>query len=330
MQRAGGSFRLSAPNACGSMFWCRFAVRWLLFRVETQRSVRKPLGCLTNRAQLTRVASNIGTVNAKYRKPPIIERALAIHVDMAEEKFRLKAETWPQIVQQDFPRAETMTEWTLAVTEKDGMPVLDPSRQTMTLRQTFWHVAGKKKQEGIQLWLDKISFNLLGEPGNPRDYAELDQVCERWLMRWATHFEISECSGVTLEYVNLLSAATLPSFVSGKTIRIGEVVNMFKAIPGTLHALHPPFDFQFNVDGETDPSSRFRAHCATINVPASENTAAPQMQLRFTATTNLSKDRRVPLAKVRDEARVMHDLILGQFDAYFTPEAKKSFEPICP
>jgi hypothetical protein len=27
---------------------------------------------------------------------------------------------------------------------------------------------------------------------------------------------------------------------------------------------------------------------------------------------------------------VMHDLILGQFDAYFTPEAKKSFEPICP
>jgi len=43
------------------------------------------------------VASNIGTVNAKYRKPPIIERALAVHVDMAEEKFRLKAETWPQI-----------------------------------------------------------------------------------------------------------------------------------------------------------------------------------------------------------------------------------------
>ncbi len=281
---------------------------------------------MTARRQANEGSSDNRPDKIRYRRPPIVERALAIHVDMPEERFRVKAETWPAIVQKDFPRAETVTEWILAVMQKEGMPVLDPNRQTMTLRQTYWHIEGKKKREGIQLWPDKISFNLLGEPGNARDYAELDQLCERWLMQWAAHFELSQCSGVTLEYVNLLSAATLSPFVSGKTIRIGEAITMFKAIPGPLQSLFPPFDFQFNVDGGTTPPSRFRAHCATIDTDP-KGDAGPEMNLRFIATTNLSKDRPVKLTQVREEAALMHDLILLQFDAYFTPEAKRSFEP---
>jgi hypothetical protein len=247
-----------------------------------------------------------------------------------EDKFQFKIDTWRSSVTRDFPHAETLTEWVLAVREQNGMPVLDPTQQTMTLRQTFWHLAGSKKREGIQLWPDRISFNLLGELGDPRDYAELDALREQWLMRWATHFEVSECTGVTLEYVNLLAPATLPSFVTGNTIRIGEVLMMFKVIPGKLQALHPPFDFQFNVDGDTDPPSRFRAFCATINTPPPSPSDDPRIQLRFTATTHLSEHRKIPLTKVVNEAQLMHDLILRQFDAYFTPEAKSSFIPICP
>jgi uncharacterized protein (TIGR04255 family) len=268
-------------------------------------------------------------VSIKYRKPPVVERALAVHVNIPEEKFQLKSDTWRNSVAHDFPRSETLTEWTLSVTEKDGMPVLDPTKQTMTLRQTFWQLAGEKKREGIQLWPDRISFNLLGEPGDPRDYVELDALREQWLMRWASHFEVLECSGVTLEYVNLLSAATLPQFVNGNTLRIGEVLRIFREIPGKLHSLHPPFDFQFNVDGETDPPSRFRAVCASLSPPTPSD-APPKMQLRFTASTKVSENRNVPLDKVAEEARLMHDLIIQQFEAYFTPEAKKSFNPICP
>src|SRR5262249_19714106 len=116
---------------------------------------------------------------------------------MPEEKFRIKADEWQIVLKQEFPDAEAITDWAVAVTEKDGMPFLDPSRQTMTVRHTFWRTVGQKKDRGIQIWPDKISFNLVGGVGNPRDFSELDQLRQRWLPRWASHFEISECNGVT-------------------------------------------------------------------------------------------------------------------------------------
>ena len=50
------------------------------------------------------------------------------------------------------------------------------------------------------------------------------------------------------------------------------------------------------------------------------------MHLRFTATTHIGK-RSVGLDKVKTEARLMHDLILRQFEAFFTEAAKTSFQP---
>jgi hypothetical protein len=271
------------------------------------------------------VATDASETKIRYRRPPIIERALVVHTEMSEEKFRLRADEWQAIVKNEFPHVQLVTEWILAVTEKDGMPVLDPTRQTMTVRHTFWQMAGKKKDHGIQIWPDKIAFNVLGEVGNPRDFNELEQLREKWLMRWASHFDISTAGGVTLEYVNLLSNETLPTFMENARLKIGDAVQLFQVLPSSLHQLHPPFDFQINVEGETEPPSRFRAHC--ISVEGAPNT--PTMQLRFTAYTYKS-ERSVPIEKVATEARIMHDLILRQFDAYFTPAAKQTFEPICP
>ena len=271
------------------------------------------------------VATDASDIKIKYRKPPIVERALVVHAEMSEEKFRLKADEWQAILKQEFPHVEPVTEWVLAVTEKDGMPVLDPTRQTMTVRHTFWQMAGKKKDHGIQIWPDKIAFNLLGGIGNPRDFDELEQLRQKWLMRWASHFEISTSTGVTLEYVNLLSNETLPTFVKDAGLKIGDALRLFQVLPSSLHQLHPPFDFQINVEGETEPPSSFRAHCITLEATQK----VPTMQLRFTASTH-KPERSVPIEKVANEAQIMHDLILRQFDAYFTPEAKKTFDPICP
>ena len=269
------------------------------------------------------MATDATNEKAKYRKPPIVERALVFHASISEEVFRPKAEEWQTIVKQEFPHVEMVTEWLLAVAEKDGMPVLDPARQTMTVRHTFWQMAGKKKDHGIQIWPDKIAFNVLGGIGNPRDFDELEQLRERWLIRWATHFGVSTSTGVTLEYVNLLSKETLPTFVEGQRLKIGDAIRLFQILPSSLHQLHPPFDFQINVEGETNPPSHFRAHC--ISVEGAPPT--PSMQLRFTASTHKA-DRSIAVEKVAGEAQIMHDLILRQFDAYFTPKAKETFERI--
>ena len=253
-----------------------------------------------------------------------MERALVVHACVPEERFQVAADSWAAELHPEFPHAKVLSEWTLEVTEKDGMPVLDPTRQTLTLRQTFWKMKGDRKDHGIQLWPDRISFNLFGAPGEPRSYEELEALEEQWLRRWAQHFEVTECGGVTLQYVNLLAESTLPKFVKKKSLHVGEALKMFQSIPGELHTLHPPFDFQFNMDGETtDPPSRIGAHCVSIKKKSGE---IPSMHLRFTATTHIDK-RSVGLDKVTTEARLMHDLILRQFEAFFTEEAKAMFQP---
>ena len=269
----------------------------------------------------------MATPRIRYRKPPIIERAFTVHAPISEETFQFRAESWEAVVRNDFPHAQTVTEWTLAVREKEGMPVLDPTKQTMTLRQTFWRGAGEgaKRERGMQLWPDRISFNVLGEPGVPRRYEDLEELIDQWLYRWAAHFEVSAVSGVTMEYVNLLNDVTLPAFVDGAQLKIGDAVTMFKAIPGRLPRIVPPFDFQLNVYGETDPESHVGAQC--ICGPPTRPGEIPTLQLRFMATTNLNPNRRERLENVPKEARLMHDLIISQFQAYFTEQAKQTFDP---
>ena len=164
-----------------------------------------------------------------YKKPLVIERALTIHVNLPEETFALKMNSWKEILQKEFPHSEILTEWTLGITEKDGMPVLDPARQTITLRQTFWKMANpQQKDHGMQLWKDRISFNVLGTPGNPKQYKDLQQLVDEWSPRWSAHFGIEQCTGVTLQYVNLLSEVTLPSFTEGRTtLKLGDVLTSF-------------------------------------------------------------------------------------------------------
>jgi len=265
----------------------------------------------------------------RYRKPPVIERALVIHLGapIAEEKFQLKVDEWRTALVKDFPKLETVTEWTLHVIEKDGMPVMDTAGQTMTLRQTFWQMTpGQKRKQGIQLWQDKISFNLLGELGNPREFEELENLTSTWLPRWAADFEVGNYSGVTLQYVNLLSKETLPNFFENNQLNIGGAVRLFGGVPVQRNLLLPPFDFQVNVRVDNvEPKARVSAHCVSVDAPVEQG---PTMHLRFTATTNLGQPpRSIPLENLKNEGRLTHNLIIEAFEAYFTDAAKAVFEP---
>lgn len=264
----------------------------------------------------------------KYKNPPIIERALVVHAKLTEERFRLAAEAWQSLVKDDFPHSESVTEWLLSVTESNGMPVLDPERQTMTVRQTFWKKADEKKDVGMQLWPDKIAFNLLGGHGNPRHFEELEKLAKSWLPRWADHFEVTTFAGISLQYVNLLSDLTLPDFIDSGALNVGQVLTFFH-VPGQLQKLLPPFDFQINLDGATDPSSILGMQLSAPPVVAAHGKVpkAPTLHLRFNATTHMNPEREIVLDQVWKEVQICHDLILREFEATFSEKAKKSFSP---
>jgi len=265
----------------------------------------------------------------KYKNPPIIERALVVHAELTEEKFRLAGEAWQALVKKDFPHGESVTEWQLAVTESNGMPVLDPAKQIMTVRQTFWKKADEKKDVGMQLWPDKIAFNLIGSPGNPRHFEDLEKLTQLWLPKWTDHFCVTKFEGVSLQYVNLLSKDTLPGFVSSGKLNVGKVLKLFNNVPGPLQTLLPPFDFQMNLNGDTDPASRLGVQCIAADQPVIDRKEPEpvSLQLRFSATTYLDAKRKIVLDEVMKEAHLCHDLILKEFEAFFSDEAKATFEP---
>ena len=188
-----------------------------------------------------------------------------------------------------------------------------------------------QKDHGMQLWRDRIAFNLIGAPGNPRQYKDLQAFVDEWLPRWAAHFGVTECTGVTLQYVNLLSEATLPTFTEGRTtLKLGEVLTIFRGLPNpTGSMILSPFNMLVNMDcPNSNPPARFAIQCnsAEVQPTSSSKSIPPTLHLHFFATSHLV-GHKISINKSQDEALVMHDLIIAYFEACFTERAKASFEP---
>jgi len=258
-----------------------------------------------------------------YRKPPIAERAFSIIISVDEEIFQQQLPSWKDMMKETFPEYEAVTQWQLAIKEKDGMPFFDPSMQTMSIIHRFWMLNSKKKRvKGIQIRKDLIAFNLIGGPENPHHYEELKTFSDEWLQKIISHFKITNSGGINLEYVNILSPLTLPTFSTNDRIDIGRVLQCFK-VPGTHTTLIPPYMFQLNMDMQDQaPIKQFHVGLNTV-----DKAAGPTLRLLMKATT-VATGKTLSLTDISSERQAAHDLILNKFHEFFTKEALDSFQPI--
>jgi len=257
----------------------------------------------------------------KYRKPPIIERAFSMGVQIEEEFFVRHAEIWKQCVKQDLPELETITMWQIAVTEKDGMPQIDNTQQ-MSIRQRFWKGKKQNRDRGIQIRKDRVAFNLIGSPGNPRSFEDLQTFINEWQPKWASCFEVKCVSGITLEYVNIISATTMPAFASQNKIDIANVLSCYLNVPAPAKTLIPPYSFHVNALIEGDIPLIFTAQLNNVG----KTNQQVELRLLFKATTE-APGRSVSLDQTASELKYAHGIILQKFPAFFTPQALKSFDP---
>jgi hypothetical protein len=256
----------------------------------------------------------------RYRTPPLTERAISIGFGMPEEPFRQRLDTWNEVMRHAFPDSETVTRWDIQVAEKHGMPYIPRDKQRLTTKHQFWQRKGDKRDRCIQVWADRVAFNLLSPPGDPRTYEDLLALYSEWCPKWASHFEVKTVSGVTLEYVNILSSATVPKFCHGNRMNIGEILTTY-GTPGPLKDLIPPFKFQLNFDADgKDFPMKVSVELAHVR---QEEIA---LRLLFKASSE-ETGREVPLDALPREIDTAHRLILAEFDAFFTEKAKLSFEP---
>ena len=256
----------------------------------------------------------------KYRKPPIIERVISHGFSMPEEQFQPRLSSWSDVVRKAFPQSHIANNWEISIAEKNGIPYIPRESQKFTAKYQFWKGKKADRDRGLQVWRDRVAFNLLSQPKNPRTYEELHGLYQEWLPAWADHFGVENVRGVTIEYVNILAPATVPKFCKGGRINVGEILTAFVA-PGPLKNLVAPFTFEMNFDAH-QKDFPLHLHTELKALPKAE----VALRLLFRASTEAA-GREIALDALAREIDTAHCLIRDEFEAFFTDAAKATFEP---
>jgi hypothetical protein len=243
---------------------------------------------------------------------------------MPIEQFYARMETWKGIVAQEFPIHDPLTEWLLNVQEKDGVPLFEEAEPEVIVTHRF----SRRNENGERTWSmrcppDRLTLNLHSQVNEPHDFEELYEAMMKWLPRWSDHFGVATYPQVQLDYVNLLGPRTTPAFVNRDGgIQINRLLEVFGRIPGTHKSIVAPYDCKVGLLIEPN---RCGANIHIQAVRTVDTTLHVRVDLQIVAT----RPNGLPSVEtVLAELRYTHEILIGQFLAIFTDEAKSSFERI--
>jgi hypothetical protein len=258
----------------------------------------------------------------RYKKPPILERIIGVYRPISQEVFDQKLPGWVEQIKDFYPRAEPIAEWEIEIENKNGIPLVKNLAPKAKIIHLFWknHSAGLKVL-GMRVRPDRLVFHLRRENENPHDFDELYPEMERWIQPWATHFGIESLTGITVEYVNRINGNITPQLMQADgSIHLGGALNIFAQIPGDYEGLTRPYEC--NVRLVIDQ----KIPCFFDVKIAGEDGESASMKIAFAATT-IDNARSIAFSKALEEIKFGHELMLRQFDCFFTDTAKLSFEP---
>ena len=260
----------------------------------------------------------------KFKKPPIVERVATVSGDIAAEQFYSRIESWKTIAAAEFPIYDPLTEWLLNVQEKDGVPLFDEAEPEVIVTHRF----SRRNEHGDRTWsmrcpTERLTINLHSERNEPHDFEDLFGAMMKWLPRWSDHFGVTAYPSVQLDYVNLLGPRTTPHFVNQEGgIQINRLLQVFGSIPGIHKSIIAPYDCKVGLLIEP---SRCIANIHVHAVRGPDTALHVRVDLQIVAT----HPKGLPSVDAAlSELRYTHDVLIGQFLAIFTDEAKTSFEPI--
>ena len=263
-----------------------------------------------------------------YRRPPVIERVVTFRAEVSEELFEERFEDWKTLIAEEFPISQPLTEWVILVEDREGIPMLNSAKPELHITPRF---SRRHSSEGfdwsIRCPLGQLTVNMHSCPdqGVDRRYSHLRREVARWLPRWLECFRVTRISQMSLHYVNRLNRLTVPQFIDDSNrLMLERIVSVFSSIPGEHECVMPPYECTANVKlgGREDASM-------LIELRGSGDRSGPQVDLSLLASLGLSAEPAHPesLLGLLDWC---HEQIVKRFEAVFTPEARKCFEPESP
>jgi hypothetical protein len=256
----------------------------------------------------------------RYKNPPIVERIIAVYHQIPQDQFEARLPSWVEKIRSDYPVSEPLAQWIIDIESKGGVPFVKSLAPKAGIIHVFWqrHPKGLHVR-GMQLRRDRLVLHLRREEKNPHDFDELLPEMERWLPRWAEHFDVPDVGGITLEYVNQLNAEITPQFVERGSLKIGEALTIFGTFPGPVKGITSPYDCKARlVIDELKPTF--------FDVRVHADDAVPNgVRVDFAVRTTPA-GKRLKFADAIAELRIGHDIMLEQFTCFFTDHAKLSFD----
>ncbi len=260
----------------------------------------------------------------KYKNPPIVERVIGVYADtnIKPEVFEAKMPEWIAKIRDHYPISHPIAEWSLNIKEVKGVPMLQGVMPKAEIIQIFWKLHQNKLQVyGMRLRPDRLVFHLRREGDIIHDFDEIYVEMERWIGKWMDHFEVKALKGVTAEYFNRLNGAITPQFMlPDGGIKIAEALEMFAKIPGKYTAITQPYDNKIRLIVDTKLPCYF-----DLRVRADDEVRSG-VRIDFMAST-VGHEKVISANDGMAEIQIAHEVILEQFDCFFTKQAKESFVP---
>lgn len=271
--------------------------------------------------------SEPANIYPRYKKPPIIERALTVTADVPQQIFFARLEEWKQIIQEKFPEYEPINDWRVNIeTREDGTPLLTDVQPDLVIIHRFWRRdKNGRRFLSMRVLPNQLTLNIHRDSEGDHSFKELHEEFSTWLPLWMNHFGATACETVVLNYINLISHHTTPQFISGDgSIQVSRALRVFAGIPSRHQGIIPPYDCQMGLMIDDKRPAMFSLRVLVVNI-AKEN--APAIRIDLNAQVDKMKPTLNPFQAL-SEALFLNSVIKEQFEAIFTEEAKKSFEPI--
>jgi hypothetical protein len=271
--------------------------------------------------------SELEKIYPRYKKPPIIERALSVTADVPQEIFFARLEEWKQIIHDTFPEYDPINDWRVNIeTREDGTPLLTDVQPELMITHRFWRRDKKGRRFlSMRVLPNQLTLNIHRDSEGDHSFKEIHDEFSNWLPLWMNHFGATACQTVILNYINLISHHTTPQFIGGDgSIQVGHALRVFAGIPSRHQGIIPPYDCQMGLMIDASRPAMFSLRVVVVNI-AKEN--APAIRVDLNAHVDKAKPS-LTAFQALSEAQFLNSIIKEQFEAIFTDEAKRSFEPI--
>lgn len=258
--------------------------------------------------------------NLIYCNPPVVQRTFTLLADIPDTYFERESE-FKERLKEHYPVYEPRKHWHVELIEKQGRPDLT---STVTLGHSLYKKDNRgDRLLGIEYDQGKLVFTLLRTKDETHLFERLRDQIHEWVPFWWTLFDIrpESVKVALLEYANLISMSTTPSFFDEKGgINVGRVLTVFAGIPGNNHqAMVPPYDCQVGLAIDTEQ----RIYCNLRVSGIAENSGRPAIRVDLQARRE--QKERLSLKDCLDAADQLHSVVLEQFNNIFTSQAKESF-----